>query len=260
MRRFLTGYALAYNRRHRRHGQLFQNRYKSILCQEELYLLELVRYIHLNPLRARVISDLVGLDEYAYSGHSVLVGRRRNDWQVADYVLSYFSGRKAIARRRYRAYVEEGVERGRRPELVGGGMRRSMAGWEEAEGRREGMERVKGDERILGESGFVEEVLRVSEEQMGKRYRLKAEGYDLERVEQRVGRVLGIGPGRIDVGGKYRDAVEGRSLFCYWAVKELGFSATELARRFGLSQPAVSISVKRGESIAREKGLNLFHE
>jgi hypothetical protein len=146
----------------------------------------------------------MGLDEYAYSGHSVLVGRRKNDWQAADYVLSYFGGRAAIARRRYRAYVEEGVERGRRPELVGGGMRRSMAGWEEAEGRREGMERVKGDERILGESCFVEEVLRASEEQMGRRYRLKAEGYDLERVEQRVGTVLGIEPERIHVRGKYR--------------------------------------------------------
>jgi len=91
MRRFLTGYAVTYNRRHHRHGQLFQNRYKSILCQEELYLLELVRYIHLNPLRAKVVSDLMGLDEYAYSGHSVLVGRRKNDWQAADYVLSKLS-------------------------------------------------------------------------------------------------------------------------------------------------------------------------
>ena len=52
MRRLLTGYAMGYNRRHRRVGHLFQNRYKSILCQEEPYFLELVRYIHLNPLRA----------------------------------------------------------------------------------------------------------------------------------------------------------------------------------------------------------------
>jgi len=50
MRRLLTGYAMSYNRRHKRHGHLFQNRYKSILCQEDIYLLELIRYIHLNPL------------------------------------------------------------------------------------------------------------------------------------------------------------------------------------------------------------------
>ena len=54
MHRLLTGYAISYNYRHRRYGHLFQNRYKSILCQEDTYLLELVRYIHLNPLRAGI--------------------------------------------------------------------------------------------------------------------------------------------------------------------------------------------------------------
>ncbi len=51
MRRLLTGHAISFNRRHHRNGHLFQNRYKSILCQQEPYFLELVRYIHLNPLR-----------------------------------------------------------------------------------------------------------------------------------------------------------------------------------------------------------------
>ena len=71
MRRLLTGYAVSFNRRHRRHGQLFQNRYKSILCQEDAYFRELVRYIHLNPLRARLVKDLKALDKYPFSGHSV---------------------------------------------------------------------------------------------------------------------------------------------------------------------------------------------
>ena len=57
MRRLLTGYAVEFNRRHRRHGHVFQNRYKSILCQEDPYLKELVRYIHLNPLRAKLVAD-----------------------------------------------------------------------------------------------------------------------------------------------------------------------------------------------------------
>ena len=64
MRRLLTGYAISYNHRHRRHGHLFQNRYKSILCQEETYLLELTRYIHLNPIRARQVSTLDQLASY----------------------------------------------------------------------------------------------------------------------------------------------------------------------------------------------------
>ena len=58
MRRLLTGYAVSFNRRHRRHGQLFQNRYKSFLCEEDVYLKELVRYIHLNPLRAKIVKRL----------------------------------------------------------------------------------------------------------------------------------------------------------------------------------------------------------
>jgi putative transposase len=82
MRRLLNGYAVSFNRRHRRQGRLFQNRYKSILCQEDPYLMELVRYIHLNPLRAGIVKDLDGLDGYAYCGHSRLTGRIAGDWQA----------------------------------------------------------------------------------------------------------------------------------------------------------------------------------
>ena len=74
MRRLLTGYATHYNRRHRRSGNLFQNRYKSILCQERPYFRELVRYIHLNPLRAGLVQDLNQLDAHPYAGHATLMG------------------------------------------------------------------------------------------------------------------------------------------------------------------------------------------
>jgi hypothetical protein len=78
MRRLLTGYAVSFNRRHRRHGPLFQNRYKSILCQEDPYLLELVRYIHLNPLRAGIVKELKVLATYPYSGHCALMGKKEH--------------------------------------------------------------------------------------------------------------------------------------------------------------------------------------
>ena len=90
MRRLLTGYAVSYNRRHRRHGHLFQNRYKSILCQEDTYLLELVRYIHLNPLRAKIVKTLTDSDKYPYSGHSALMGKVQIEFQATDYVLRLF--------------------------------------------------------------------------------------------------------------------------------------------------------------------------
>ena len=78
MRRLLTGYALWYNRKYRRHGHVFQNRFKSIWCQEDAYLLELVRYIHLNPLRARLVENIDELGKYLFhlSAIPLLVDRR----------------------------------------------------------------------------------------------------------------------------------------------------------------------------------------
>ena len=73
MRRLMTGYAGWHNRRHRRQGPLFQNRYKSIVVEEEPYLLELVRYVFLNPVRARLVGGMEELDGFPYTGHSVIM-------------------------------------------------------------------------------------------------------------------------------------------------------------------------------------------
>lgn len=128
MRRLLTGYAVRFNLRQWRHGHLFQNRYKSIVCQEDVYLLELVRYIHLNALRAGMVSSVHELAEYPYSGHGMVMGLRRNGWQDWRYVLSMFGKKVGEGKKRYLEYVEAGVEQGRRPDLVGGGLIRSLGG------------------------------------------------------------------------------------------------------------------------------------
>ncbi len=67
MRRLLTGYAIAYNRRHKRNGRLFQNRYKSIICEKDAYFRELVRYIHLNPLQTKLVKRFSELESYRLS-------------------------------------------------------------------------------------------------------------------------------------------------------------------------------------------------
>ncbi len=67
MRRLLTGYVINFNLRHKRHGHLFQNRYKSIVCEEDPHLLELTRYIHLNPLRAGIVEDMRALNRYPWT-------------------------------------------------------------------------------------------------------------------------------------------------------------------------------------------------
>jgi REP element-mobilizing transposase RayT len=155
MQRALSGYAGAFNRRHRRIGHLFHNRYKSILCQEDAYLLEMTRYIHLNPLRARIVKSLEELDAYPYAGHSALMGELPNDWQETEKILGMFGGRVSTARKAYRSFVEAGVAGGRKPELTGGGLVRSSGGWGAVKTRRKTRVHQKGDERILGDGEFV---------------------------------------------------------------------------------------------------------
>jgi REP element-mobilizing transposase RayT len=150
MRRLLSGYAISYNRRHRRHGHLFQNRYKSIVCEEDSYFKELVRYIHLNPLRAKLVDNLTKLDRYRYCGHSVLMGRVKNDWQDRDYVLEWFGSKEGEAKRAYRRFVKMGIDQGHRSDLTGGGLIRSQGGWSAVNALRRLGVREKSDERILG--------------------------------------------------------------------------------------------------------------
>ena len=137
MRRLLTGYVVNFNRRYKRHGQLFQNRYKSIICQEDIYLRELIRYIHLNPLRAKAVTNITGLNRYKYSGHSALMGKRQCAWQDKRYVLSCFGKSLSSGRDNYYAYVKDGLDQAKRAELVGGGIIRSLGGWAEASQKRE---------------------------------------------------------------------------------------------------------------------------
>jgi putative transposase len=253
MRRLLTGYAIYFNRRHRRHGQLFQNRYKSIICQEEVYFKELIRYIHLNPLRAKVVSDIKGLNRYPYSGHSVLTGKKKREWYDTTYVLSYFGKDVSGARKRYLSYVKKGVDQGRRPELVGGGLVRSLGGWCAVKKLRlKGQDRIKGDERILGDGEFVTALLSEANERLERRYELKGLGYDLEKIGQRVSEIYGIEKEQIYSRGRRKVQVAARDLLCFWAVRELGMSCTGVAEHLGMSQPGVGYAVSRGEKIAKE--------
>jgi len=249
MRRLLTGYVVRFNHHHQRHGMLLQNRYKSILCQKETYLLELVRYIHLNPLRAGLVKDLPALDRYAYSGHAALMGHIAYGWQNTAFVLGHFSRSSKQARQRYRAYMEEGVGR-KRLDLIGGGLRRSSKGWSDTLTS----ERVMGDERILGDSDFVQRVLARADERMERGVRLRMQGFSLQQLARHVEDVLGVNEGVVFAHGRFADVVTARSLFCYWAVAELGKKLVDLAREFNLTPSTISIAVRRGERLAKERG------
>jgi REP element-mobilizing transposase RayT/lambda repressor-like predicted transcriptional regulator len=258
MRRLLTGYAIWYNRHHRRTGHLFQNRFKSVLCQEDAYLLELVRYIHLNPLRAGLVRHLKELDCYPYSGHSFLIGTMKNAWQEIDGILIMFGKRISSARQSYRSFVEKGIEQGRRPELAGGGLIRSAGGWEALKALRREKAYQRSDERILGDGDFVSQVLEEAREALEKRHALRAKGIDLNKIALRVSELMGVQPEDVWAKGKYPRIVDARGLFCYWAVRELGVSMANMARQLGLSIPAISKSVRRGQQISESKGFRLI--
>jgi REP element-mobilizing transposase RayT len=259
MRRLLTGYVVNFNRRHKRQGQLFQNRYKSIVCQEEAYLLELVRYIHLNPIRAGILENLNALNHYVYSGHCALIGRVKHPWQGVDHVLGYFGDTLQKARRTYFAYIKAGTDQGRRNDLRGGGLIRSLGGWAEVRVQDlKTQEHKKSDERILGGSDFVADILSQAHERFERKSELKRLGYDLDRVARRVAEICGIEKEDIFLKGKQPLKVKTRSLFCFWAVQELKVSLTELARYLGISVPGVGYAVVRGEKIARSNKYQLI--
>jgi len=120
MQKLLTWYAQYYNRRHKRTGHLFENRYKSILCDEDNYLLALVRYIHLNPIRAGIVKTMEELDYYPWSGYRSIIGKAKYPWMDTEYVLIQFSDTRGKSPREYRKFMRERVGQGQLKELTGG--------------------------------------------------------------------------------------------------------------------------------------------
>ena len=246
MRRLLTGYAQQFNRRHKRHGHLFQNRYKSILCEEDPYLLELVRYIHLNPIRAGIVKDLKALSTYPQTGHSALMGKMKNDWQDTGYVLKLFGQTIRAARKAYHDFVLKGVALGHRPELVGGGLIRSAGGWAIVKEFRSANIRVISDERILGSSEFTESVLKQANEKYEKKSHAIAKGIDVDTLIDIVADTLKISSNIIKSNSKQQPGGRARAIICYLASERLGISGAQLARQLRLSPSAVSKLIIRG--------------
>ncbi len=106
----------------------------------------------MNPLRANIVSSFAELADYPYCGHGTLLGQKKIKWQDCDYVLRYFGEKKKDAQKQYLSFVETAQKQGRRPELTGGGLIRSLGGWSEIKKMRmDGHDRIKGDQRILGD-------------------------------------------------------------------------------------------------------------
>jgi REP element-mobilizing transposase RayT len=247
MRRLMTGYAVSFNIRHGRSGHVFQNRYKSFVCEEEEYLLALVRYIGLNPLRSGQVATVEELDRYPWASHAVLMGNRSLEGQATEEVLARFGRRRREAIGAYRAFVDAGVALGKQPELVGGGLLRSLQGQEErAEEHGTDGSRQAYDARVLGSGPFVEAVWQ-------KEGVPKEDGppVPLSELAARVARAYGVEAADILRRRRRPELSEARALMCYVAVRHMGYKGVAVARFLGMTRAGSSSAVQRGAETAR---------
>lgn len=240
MQRLLTGYAIYYNKQHQRHGHLFQNRYKSIVCEEDTYLYELVRYIHSNPFRANIVKTMGELDRYRWCGHSVLMGERTLECQDRDYILGYFAKRETTAKKRYSAFVSEGISQGKRTDLTGGGLIRSLGGWSEVVSHRRQKQRVEHDERILGSGDFVKQIMKEADKRWSKSYQLYKDSSKPQALIEKVCLRRKINIKELQNGGRRAKLSEVRQEIVMKLVDELGLSLAETGRLVGISTSGVS--------------------
>lgn len=254
MRRLLTGYAVAFNRRHNRVGHVFGNRYKSILVEEKPYLLELVRYIHLNPVRHKIVKTVETLSTYPWTGHAALLGHEDRPWQEVDYILTKFDPEQSKARRAYQAFVRKGVTQGRRPELTGGGLLRSAGGREEALKVRRNVELWASDERILGSSAFVKKVL---QETGMKEEKGAHEALDLPALMKKVAAKLDVPLDELARGRRKRQVVEARSIISYVAMTMYGIALKQLADALNVSKQSILRGLDKGEGTLIKVGWNV---
>ena len=238
MQKLLTGYAIYFNLRHKRSGHLFQNRYKSIVCEENAYLLELVRYIHLNPLRVGLVDDLTGLDGYAWSGHSVVVGCQVLEGQSVDEVLAMFAPKRLEAVEHYRQFVADGVALGKRNEL--GGERRVSKDLL-AELNEESF-----DARILGSEEFIKELRQIREFD-AKFPRVLT----IREIVATICRHYELEPENLQQKNRAGKVTTARSIICYFAVRLMGHNGVEVGKQLNLLRAGVSVAADRGEQIVK---------
>lgn len=247
MRRLLTGYAITYNIRHKRHGHVFQNRYKSIICDEDEYFQELVRYIHLNPLRANVVKSMSDLDRYPWCGHSTIMGWRKSEWQDIDYVLSWFGQNTSPAKKAYRRYLQDGIGDGRREDLVGGGLVRTLGGWSQVLSLRKNKEKVFCDERILGQDQFVERILAEADKKITNQLSIN------ERITEARRRIFascekaGVSVEALRGGSRRGRLPRIRVQLAKELVNNLGLTLAETARQLGVTTSAISRILERNK-------------
>jgi REP element-mobilizing transposase RayT len=212
MQRVLTSYSQFHNRKYKKIGHLFQGRYKSILCQSDRYLAELVRYIHLNPVRARMVKRAEG---YEYSGHRAYIGRDATRLVDSQPVLRHFGGTKKRAVEVYQRFVEAGV-----------GQKSQEEYYRAAEGR------------LLGGEDFLQEIKhRVGEHRRQRKKPL--EPISMKKLIEAAERTSGLRREYFCGKGKTRGVVAIREAVIVLG-RERGIGNKELALALGIDESSVT--------------------
>ncbi len=218
--RHLNGvYTSYFNRTHRRIGHLFQGRYKAILVEKESYLLELSRYIHLNPHRVRMG---VGLGQYRWSSYPEYIGTRKAPaWLRREEVLGYFGRDLSKAQVSYRRYMEEGIRKGvENP-------------WEKVLGQV-----VLGGEKFIG--SIRAKIGRGRDREIAGRRQLE-DRPSLEAIKKQVQKALPM----LRLLKKGNRSNPERAIMMYLGREMGGLSLKDLARRYGLDESTVSQAAGR---------------
>jgi len=253
MRRLLTGYAIFYNRRYQRKGHLFQDRYKSIICDHDSYLLELVRYIHLNPLRTGVVKSLLELDKYEWSGHGVLVGKAQREWQEKEYILSHFGKTHGKAVRAYRKFMEEAKNQGHRADLAGGGLIRSLGGWSRVMTLRGQEEELAHDPRVLGDPDFVRNILEEANQSLKRQIRINERKEIIAQVIRKNCEEEGVQEGELRKGGQRWKISRTRAKIALQLSHSWGISMAEIARNVGVSTSGIANAIRKIEALQKSE-------
>ncbi|MEC4685666.1 MAG: transposase [Nitrospirota bacterium] len=249
MRKLLTWYAIYFNRRHNRSGHLFENRYKSILCEEDRYLLALIRYIHLNPIRSGIVKDIEALNSYPWSGHSAVMGKSKCKWMDTEYVLAQFGTREKAATKAYSRFMEKGLNIKYGSEFTGGGLVRSLGGWSQVLSMRRRDQEEEFDERILGEGDFVQNILREAEEKDIRQLKLRLSGKTITDIIKEECKKRQVSIKELQGGSRRNKVSQTRALIAYRSIEELGLSTAEIARHLGVATSTATRAIARGEEL-----------
>ena len=238
-------YAQYHGKKHARRGPLFLDRYKSIVTQDQNYVQELVRYVHLNPVRSGTCKSLAELDRYPWCGHGAIMGKTKNSFQDTTAVLRRFGKDTSSARKAYRGFLAEGLGGGSDGELMHL-LRSSNAG----------EEKDRGPQRwVIGDPDFVKKVLGESQARR-LRLRRRATGKeDLVTLGAKVCKVLGIPLETLRVRHRGGAASQARKAFAFLAIRRLEFGTRPVAEFLGISPGAVSHMMREGEKTAKNHSL-----